>query len=147
MNTEEFISTKKGAQVNAILAQNIALMIEKSEQKRPAAEAVGPIIAEAVGDLTDHEKKLVGRLIKQAIAPHGWQPWKQKRLSKNHFFTAAKVYRRFDAEPPLSSENGAPLGSGASRLAKVQQLVAKLPQRVLSSEDLMAERRAEMAKA
>jgi hypothetical protein len=61
-------------------------MIEKSEQKRPAAEAVGPIIAEAVGELTDHEKKLVGRLIKQAIAPHGWQPWKQKRLPKNHFF-------------------------------------------------------------
>lgn len=136
MNLAEFQMTKNGAIIGEILTKDTSLlaMIAKCEAQRPAAEAIGTHIEDAVGTLTDHEKKLVGRWIKQLIAPHGWEPDRKGRVAKGHFFNRGTIYRRTSRPAPLAADS-------AKNVRRAQKLAAALPYPIPSVDDFIAARR------
>ena len=106
MSLKNFQQSQNGVALAGILTRPdmIKAMEAASAQARPAAEAVGPAVAEAVGTLGDTEKKLVGRWIREVMAARGWRPDRKVDVRPGHFFRRGTVYRRpdpsDDAAPP-----------------------------------------------
>ncbi len=134
MSLEAFKQSRKGAKLASLFSsdETIARMIRKSEAGRPAVEAIGKDVAARVGELDNEEKKLVGRWAKETLAPRGWTPDRKGRVSPGNFFSRGTVYRR-DAPAPRMD--------GKARLAAAQAIVAKFSKPVMSSYELIEERR------
>lgn len=143
MSLQAFKESKNGALVGSILTTQDALtrMEQKSREGRPAVEAVGARIAEIVGKLDDEEKKLVGRWVKQVLEPRGWKPAKKGRVAPGNMFARGTVYRRpaaTNAEPEKAIRPTA-----AERMAAARAILATMPFPIMSSDELIAERRQE----
>lgn len=141
LSLERFKRSAPGAKLAALFSSNEAIerMIRKSEAGRPAVEAIGRDVAERVGALDDEQKKLVGRWAKEVLATRGWTPARKGRVAAGNFFARGTIYRR-------SAGHGLPLGDGPARLAAAQALVRALSHPVMSSDELIAERRGEFEK-
>jgi hypothetical protein len=139
VSLQSFKHSKTGAIVGSILTtqEAVARMEAKSREGRPAVEAVGARIAEKVGDLDDEEKKLVGRWVKQVLEPYGWTPAKKGRVAPGNLFARGTVYRR--AIPMLTE----PKLSAAERIERARAILAETPFPIMSSYELIAERRRE----
>ncbi len=73
-------------------------METKSASDRPAVEAIGKDIEARVGPLGDEQKKLVGRWVKEVLAPRGWRPigrggWRQAISFRGERFTVGSFRR------------------------------------------------------
>jgi len=113
-------------------------METKSASDRPAVEAIGKDIESRVGRLDDEQKKLVGRWVKEILAPRGWRPDRKGRVAAGNLFSRGTIYRR--AASSVLSEGG------AARLKAAQALVRDLPDPTLRSDEFLAERRAASAR-
>jgi hypothetical protein len=135
VSLRHFKTSALGAAIGAILCSEEAIrrMESKSASDRPAVEAIGKDIEARVGPLDDEQKKLVGRWVKEVLAPRGWRPDRKGRVAAGNLFSRGTIYRR-TVPPPLSE-------GGATRLAAAQALVRKLSHPPMRSEDLLAERR------
>jgi hypothetical protein len=136
MSLQQFKLSRSGTKIAPLLLSPAAIqeMETKSRANRPAVEAIGKKIADCVGSLSDEEKKLVGRWVKEILAPRGWKPDRKGRVAAGHFFARGTIYR--PSAPPSQ------LASGAARLAAAQAIVARLPHHAITSDELIAERRA-----
>jgi hypothetical protein len=134
MSLDQFKTSPLGALIGPILnsEQMILSMETKSASDRPAVEAIGKDIEARVGSLDDEQKKLVGRWVKEVLAPRGWRPDRKGRVAAGNFFSRGTIYRR--ALPPAVSEGG------RTRLAAAQALVRKLPHPPMRSDELVSER-------
>jgi hypothetical protein len=143
VSLQDFKSTKTGALVGSILTEPSALarMEAKSREGRPAVEAVGARIAEKVGSLDDEQKKLVGRWVKQVLEPRGWRPVKKGRVAPGNMFARGTVYRRHTLVD--AALNTTPPPSATERLAAARAILATMPYPIMTSEELIAERRRE----
>lgn len=135
MSLEQFKHSAAGRKIAGLLGSDEAIrrMEGKSSVRRPAIEAIGKEIEARVGTLDNQEKKLVGRWVKEVLAPRGWQPDRKVRVAAGHFFSRGTIYRRSDTPPPAAN--------GAARLAAARALVRKLPEPPLSVDQFLAERR------
>jgi len=135
MSLEQFKHSPAGRKIAGILTSDDAIhrMENKSRASRPAVEAIGTEIAARVGSLDDEAKKMVGRWVKEVLAPRGWQPDRKGRVAAGHFFSRGTIYRRVGQQSPPSD--------GASRLAAARAILAQMPGRPMSSDELLAERR------
>lgn len=140
MSLESFKQSKAGAKIASILSDpSLVLAMElKSGEGRPAVEAVGAPIEQAVGLLDDDEKKLVGRWVKQVLLPRGWVPEKKGRVAPGNLFARGTIYRRRGS----ANANESRL-SAAERIAAARAILAQSPHPIMSSEELIAERRRE----
>lgn len=140
MSLQAFKQSKTGALVGSILTTPDALarMEAKSREGRPAVEAVGARIAETVGKLDDEEKKLVGRWVKQVLEPRGWMPSKKGRVAPGNLFSRGTVYR-----PRTNTSPAEQRPSAAERMALARAILATMPYPIMSSEELISERRRE----
>jgi hypothetical protein len=136
MSLQDFKHTKKGAAIGAILARPDALsrMEQFSRADRPAVEAVGADIAAAVGSLDDKERKLVGRWVKELLASRGLIPDRKGRVAPGNLFARGTIYRFVRPVARLG---------GARRLAAARAILAASPGAIMSSEELIADRRRE----
>ncbi|MFM2410844.1 MAG: hypothetical protein RL481_1672 [Pseudomonadota bacterium] len=143
MSLQSFKHSKTGALVGSILTtqEAVARMEAKSREGRPAVEAVGARIAEKVGDLDDEEKKLVGRWVKQVLEPYGWTPAKKGRVAPGNLFARGTVYRR--SHVAIVDPKTTPRRSAAERVAAARAILATMPYPIMSSEELIADRRRE----
>lgn len=139
MSLQAFKESKNGALVGSILTTPDAItrMETKSREGRPAVEAVGARIAEIVGKLEDEEKKLVGRWVKQVLEPLGWKPSKKGRVAPGNMFARGTVYSRLAENPSRQRP------SAAERIALARAILNQSPYPIMSSEELIAERRRE----
>jgi len=135
VSLEEFKASPLGVLIAEILKSEamIRRMEIKSAADRPAVEAIGETIEARVGALDDDQKKLVGRWVKEVLAPRGWRPDRKGRVAAGHFFSRGTIYRAVAAPGP--SEDG------AARLAAAQALVRRLPHPPMRSHELISERR------
>jgi len=136
VSLETFKQSAKGAKLAPLFQSEAAIrsMIGKSEEGRPAVEAIGPEVMERVGELTDEQKKLVGRWAKEVLVPRGWFPARKGRVAPGHFFSRGTIYER-RSEPP------APASSAAARVARARKLVKQLPYPLPTVDEFLAERR------
>ena len=104
-------------------------METKSASDRPAVEAIGKDIEARVGPLGDEQKKLVGRWVKEVLAPRGWRPDRKGRVAAGNFFSRGTIYRRIVPQAP--SEDG------AARVAAARALVRELSHSPMRSERTM----------
>ena len=132
MSSDQFKASPLGALIGRIVnsEEMIRRMETKSASDRPAVEAIGADIKAQVGSLEDGQKKMVGRWVKEVLAPRGWRP---ARVAPGHFFSRGTIYRR--AVPPVRSEDG------ATRLAAAQALVREFPRAPMGSDELIRKRR------
>ena len=133
MTLDHFKATPTGSTIGTIITSPRAVerMLEMSRSQKPAVEAVGAEIAGAVGELDDTERKLVGRWVKELLAPRGWVPDRKGRVAAGNLFNRGTIYR-------------ARSGAASSRLANLraaQALIATLAGKPLSADELIAERR------
>jgi hypothetical protein len=135
VSLNQFKASPLGALIGPILnsEQMIVRMEIKSASGRPALEAIGKDIEARLGSLDDEQKKLVGRWVKEVLAPRGWRPDRKGRLAAGNFFSRGTIYRR--AVPPAASDGG------RARLAAAQALVRQLPHPPMRSDELVFERR------
>ena len=140
MSLEAFKHSRKGALLAPILASEaeLAKMEAKTRAGRPAVEAIGNRIASKVGELNDNEKKLVGRWVKQVLGSRGWVPSKKGRVAPGNLFSRGTIYQR-PGQPSLAEKRP----SAAERLAAARAILATMPYPIMSSEELIAERRRE----
>ena len=141
MSLEVFKQSRAGVRIAPILAdpRGVAAMEGKSREGRPAVEAVGARIAATIGELDDEQKKLVGRWVKQVLAPRGWVPDKKgARVAPGNLFSRGTVYRRPGVATPSEKRP-----SAAERLAAARAILATMPHPIMSSQELIAERRRE----
>lgn len=146
MSLETFKQSRTGARIAPILADSsgVAAMERKSREGRPAVEAVGARIAATVGELADEEKKLVGRWVKQVLAPHGWVPNKKGvRVAPGNMFSRGTTYRRPAPAQPAEAKPAEIRPSAVERLAAARAILATMPYPIMSSDELIAERRRE----
>jgi hypothetical protein len=138
MSLQAFKESKKGALVGSILTSEDALtrMEAKSREGRPAVEAVGARIAEIVGKL-DEEKKLVGRWVKQVLELRDWKTTKKGRVAPGNMFARGTIYG-----PRVDTPSGQ-RPSAAERIALARAILNQSPYPIMSSEELIAERRRE----
>ena len=134
MSLDQFKTSPLGALIGLVLSSEemILRMETKSASERPAVEAIGKDIEARVGSLDDEQKKLVGRWVKEVLAPRGWRPDRKGRVAAGNFFSRGTIYRR--AIPPALSEGG------AARLAAARALVRKLSHPPMRSDELVSER-------
>lgn len=134
MSLEEFKHSSAGRKIAQLLASEDAIwrMENKSRASRPAVEAIGKQIETEVGTLDDDARKMVGRWVKEVLAPRGWQPDRKGRVAAGHLFARGTIYRRTGAGPSAD---------GASRLAAARAILEQMPARPMSSEELLAQRR------
>lgn len=139
MSLHSFKHSKTGERIRPILddADMLAAMETKSSAGRPAVEALGKDIAAAVGTLDDEEKKLVGRWVKQVLAPRGWVPDRKGRVAAGNLFSRGTIYRR-----PAAPTGSAAL-SAAERIAAARAILAETPGEIMSVDELIADRRRE----
>lgn len=137
MSLAEFKHTPRGVKIAAILTAPGAIrrMVEKSERDRPAVEAVGAEIAAEVGDLTDDERKYVGRWVKELLVPEGLVPDRKGRVATGALFARGTIYRR-------TFRTGAKR-SAAERIAAARAILRASPEPIMSVDELIAERREE----
>ena len=135
MSLDQFKASPLGALISLILNSEevIRRMETKSASDRPAVEAIGKDIQKRVGSLDDEQKKLVGRWVKEVLAPRGWRPDRKGRVAAGHLFSRGTIYRR--AVPQAPSDDG------ATRLAAAQALVRELRHPPMGSDELIRERR------
>ena len=136
MSLQQFKRSGAGAKIGPLLTSPAAIlaMENKSRANRPAVEAVGKDIEDCVGSLSNDEKILVGRWVKEILVPLGWRTDRKVRVAAGHFFSRGTVYR--PSAPPLQPSGG------AARLAAAQAIVARMAHNILTSDELIAERRA-----
>jgi hypothetical protein len=135
MSLDQFKASPLGALIGPILSSEemIRRMETKSASDRPAVEAIGRDIETRVGALDDEQKKLVGRWVKEVLAPRGWRPDRKARVAAGNFFSRGTIYRR--AAPPVPSQDG------AARLAAARALVRELAHPPMRSDELIRQRR------
>jgi len=140
MSLAEFKHSPKGVKIAAILTApgTIRRMVEKSERDRPAVEAVGAEIAAGVGDLTDDERKYVGRWVKELLVPEGLVPDRKGRVAGGRLFARGTIYRKAGPAKRIADRP-----SAAERIAAARAILATMPHPIMSSEELIAERRQE----
>ena len=92
MSLQQFKRSGAGAKIGPLLTSPAAIlaMENKSRANRPAVEAVGKDIEDCVGSLSDDEKKLVGRWVKEILVPRGWRTDHKGRVAAGHFFSRGK---------------------------------------------------------
>ncbi len=135
MSLDQFKASPLGALIGPIInsEEMIRRMETKSASGRAAVEAIGKDIEARVGSLDDEQKKLVGRWVREVLAPRGWRPDRKGRVAAGNFFSRGTIYRR--AVPQGRSEDG------AARLAAAQALVRKLAHPPMGSDELIRQRR------
>ena len=135
MSLDQFKASPLGALIGPILnsEEMIRRMEVKSASDRPAVEAIGKDIEARVGSLDDEQKKMIGRWVKEVLAPRGWRPDRKGRVAAGNFFSRGTIYRR--AVPQAPSEGA------AARLAAAQALVRELTYPPMRSDELIRERR------
>jgi hypothetical protein len=141
MSLESFKRTGKGNRLADLFSSEevVQSMIRKSQAGRPAVEAIGREVEQRVGDLDDQQKKLVGRWVKEILAPRGWRPDRKGRVARGHLFSRGTIYQRIH-EPGVASNDA------ASRVARARALVARFSHPIMGSDELIAERRREFLK-
>jgi hypothetical protein len=134
MTLDEFKISRTGTAIRAIITapHSIERMIEVSHRARPAVEAVGAEIGDAVAELDDTERKLVGRWVKELLAPRGWVPDRKGRVAAGRLFNRGTIYR--------PEGRTTPDGRAAARLKAVRELVATLPFKPMSVDEFIADR-------
>lgn len=135
MSLEAFKHSRKGERIAPILASEaeLAKIEAKARAGRPAVEAIGARIASEVGSLSDQEKKLVGRWVKEVLVGRGWKPIKKGRVVAGNLFSRGTIYRKqADVVPSRAS--------AAERVAAARAILAQSPYPIMSSEELIAER-------
>jgi hypothetical protein len=139
MSLKQFKNSKAGSLIAPILMapDSLARMEAKSLEGRPAVEAIGASIQIKVGTLDDDEKKLVGRWVKQVLEPRGWAPYKKGRVAAGNMFARGTIYRRLTANVLQQRP------SAAERIAQARAILAETPYPMMSSQELIAERRKE----
>ena len=137
MSLEAFKQSQHGARIAPILSSpdSIAAMEDKSRAGRPAVEASGSAIAQSAGLLDDEQKKLIGRWVKELLGPRGWVPSKKGRVAPGNFFARGTVYRR-EGQAPAPGRLDA-----RSRVAAARAILAHTPHPIMSSDELIADRR------
>jgi hypothetical protein len=135
MSLAQFKSSPVGGMIGPILRaeETIRRMESKSASDRPAVEAIGRDIEASVGRLDDEQKKMVGRWVKEILAPRGWRPDRKGRVAEGHLFSRGTIYRRAAAPAPAEG--------GAERLRAAQALVQGLAHPPMLSGELIVERR------
>lgn len=135
MPLDQFKASALGALISPILnsEEMIRRMEAKSNSDRPAVEAIGKDIEALVGSLDDEQKKLVGRWVKEVLAPRGWRPDRKGRVAAGNFFSRGTIYQR---DIPRGRSEG-----GVARLAAAQALVRKLAHPPMASGELIRRRR------
>lgn len=84
--------------------EKIYFMIKASKSDKPALSACIEEIEEKYEsqnqlDLQDHfTRQFVGSMVRLILEPFGYEPIKQKELSKSKYFTSAQVYRKAEKE-------------------------------------------------
>lgn len=136
MGLDGFKESQKGAAVGAILtrAESLQRMEQVSRADRPAVEAVGADLAATVGGLDHSERKMVGRWAKELLAPRGLIPDRKGRVAPGNLFTRGTIYRFVGSTARASS---------AERVAAARAILARSPEPIMSSWELIAERRRE----
>lgn len=136
MSLEAFKHSRKGALLAPILGSEaeLARMEDKTRAGRPAVEAIGARIESEIGALSDEEKKLVGRWVKEVLAPRGWTPAKKGRVVSGNLFSRGTIYRSVNGPASASL-------SSAERVAAARAILAQSPFPIMSSDELIAERR------
>ena len=137
MSLAQFKHTRKGVKIGAILTAPATVrgMVAKSEHDRPAVEAVGARSAEDVGDLADEERKYVGRWVKELLARQGLVPDRKGRVAEGHLFARGTIYRRVGVATSKRSAE--------ERIAAARAILRASPEPIMSSAELIAERRRE----
>lgn len=133
MSLQNFKASKIGTLVGSILTapDAVAQMEEKSRADRPAVEAVGAELAVRLGDLADDDRKLVGRWVKEILGSRGWVPDRKGRVAAGNLFNRGTIYRHAGAVQRTQRTGG---------LAKARALMAIMPHKVMTSEELIATR-------
>lgn len=117
MTADQFLATPKGARFDGLVRSPdvIARMIAHSRTGRTAIEAIDPLVADAIGPMTDDEKTAAGRVVKAALREHGWVPWKKNgRVRNGRVFSRGSIYREI-TPPVLPPPAPSPDGAGADR--------------------------------
>lgn len=138
MSLQDFKASKTGTRIAPILTSpdSIRRMLAKSQEARPAVEAIGSELAEHVGNLSYDDRKMVGRWVRELLEPRGWVPDRKGRVAPGNLFARGTIYRR--AGHGSSPTNGE---SAAARLAAARAILATMPHPVMSADELIAERR------
>jgi hypothetical protein len=135
MSLDAFKRSAKGEKLAPILTSEAAVrrMVAKSEAGRPAVEAIGPEVAAAAGSLDDGEKKMIGRWVKEVLAPKGWQPDRKGRVARGNLFSRGTIYRK--------TSNHTSRADAQARMEELRKLVRALPQPLGTVDDFLRERR------
>jgi hypothetical protein len=135
MSLEQFKHSAAGRKIADLLASEDAIhrMEDKSRNSRPAVEAIGKEIETRVGALDDESRKMVGRWVKEVLAPRGWRPDRKGRVASGHLFARGTIYRRAGERRPPAD--------GLARFAAARAILAQMPGRPMSSDELIEQRR------
>ena len=87
MSLDRFKASPLGSLIGSILNSDemIRRMEIKSASDRPALEAIGKDIEARVGSLDDEQTKMIGRWVRDVLAPRGWRPDRKGRVAAGNF--------------------------------------------------------------
>ena len=136
MSLISFKSSTKGSKLAPILTSEDAVkrMIAKSQAGRPAVEAIGADVQASAVPLDDDEKKMVGRWVKEVLAPRGWRPDRKGRVARGQFFARGTIYRQVSDRTAQAEAR--------TRMESVRDLVRALPHPLGTVDDFLRDRRA-----
>ena len=94
---ETFKESPLGRGVGGILADHdtIGEMISRSEQEIPAVQAIGRRIVNLGLPITDHDKKCIGRWVRERMEANGWTiSGRSGRVAAGNLFSRGAIYQR-----------------------------------------------------
>lgn len=91
---DNFKSSEFGQQVGQILTdkENITGMRYLSEHGIPAVQAVGKRLDALGKPISDEDKKLIGRWVREIMEQYGWTTTKKARVAPGNLFSTGAVY-------------------------------------------------------
>lgn len=149
MTEEQFLTTRNGARFAQIVHDPAMIdqMIAASRKERTPIEALDPIVATAIGKMTNGEKTAAGRVVKAVLRDRGWVPWKKNsRVRGGRVFSRGTVYREI-ASIPTEPAASAAVASAAPASDRYQAAIdilraARRPGTTPATvDDFLAERR------
>ena len=144
MSFETFRQSRPAQSVALLLADAavVARMEELSRVGKPAVAALDAALAGKL-TLTNTERQYVGRWVRDVLAPRGWKPLRQRRISGGRVFSSGAVYGRLCAPPELEDDQALSL---ADKIARAQELVRRFSTNDYSVDDFIRDKRLEAAR-
>lgn len=139
---QDFRATSAGHVVDGLLADasTFTCMEELAGRGTPPVKAIDAALPDRIR-LTNTEKQYVGRMVRDALAPSGWQVAGQRRFDGGRQFTSGSWYRRRcdrpgDLPPSLLPAHEA--------MARAQAMVALFSINDYSVDDYIRDKREEV---